>query len=113
MLVVTVGKYFEGEVKKKISKLTEAIFPESTLFENMKVNYVEIKNRQLVILNEKDYDVSLIEKNDILRANPGRSLVDSIVISGSMKAKQSARTGCEDIIELGKGDRLESGAEVL
>ena len=79
----------------------------------MMVNYVEIKNRQLVILNEKDYDVSLIEKNDILRANPGRSLVDSIVISGSMKAKQSARTGCEDIIELGKGDRLESGAEIL
>jgi hypothetical protein len=33
----------------------------------MTVKYVEIKNRNLVILNEKKYDVSLIEKNDILR----------------------------------------------
>jgi cation transport ATPase len=40
VLVVTVGKYFEGEVKRKIAKLTEAIFPESTLFENMKACYV-------------------------------------------------------------------------
>jgi cation transport ATPase len=67
----------------------------------------------LVILNEKEYDISLIEKNDIIRALPGRALVDSIVINGTMKAKQSARTGCEDIVELGKGDRLESGAEIL
>lgn len=76
----------------------------------MIVNYVEIKNRLLVILNEKKYDISLIEKNDILRMHPGRSLVDCIVIHGSMKAKQSARTGNDDIIELVKGDRLESGA---
>jgi hypothetical protein len=53
----------------------------------MIVSYVEIKNRQLVILNEKKYDISLIEKNDILRANPGRALVDSIVIYGSMGVK--------------------------
>jgi hypothetical protein len=32
VLVVTVGKYFEGKVKSKIAKLTEEIFPESTLF---------------------------------------------------------------------------------
>lgn len=76
----------------------------------MSVDYVEIKNRQLVILAEKKYDVSLIERNDIIRVAVGRTLVDSIVISGTLKAKQSARTGCEDIVELGKGDRLESGA---
>ncbi len=64
----------------------------------------------MVILNERSYDISLIEKNDILRATPGRALVDCIVISGSIKARQSARTGCEDIVELKKGDRLESGA---
>ena len=57
--------------------------------------------------------MSLIERNDIIRVAVGRTLVDSIVISGTLKAKQSARTGCEDIVELGKGDRLESGAEVL
>jgi hypothetical protein len=74
--------------------MTEQIFPESKLFLNMRVNYVEIKNRQLKIDQEKQYDVSLIEKNDVLRIMPGICLVDSILISGSVKAMQSARTGC-------------------
>lgn len=95
VLVITVGKHFEEKVKMKIEKLTEQIFPESTLFENMKVNYVEIKNRNLVLLKEKDYDVSLIEKNDVLRVKPGRMLVDGILISGEVMAVQSARTGCD------------------
>lgn len=49
----------------------------------------------------------------MIRIQPGRVLVDVIVISGSVKAQQSARTGCEDIVELKKGDRLESGSEAL
>jgi Cu+-exporting ATPase len=44
---------------------------------------------------------------------PGRVLVDGIVVHGSVKAKQSARTGSDEVVELAKGDRLESGAEVL
>jgi cation transport ATPase len=40
VLVVTIGKYFEGKVKRKIAKLTEKIFPESTLFKEMQVRYV-------------------------------------------------------------------------
>lgn len=98
VLVVTIGKYFEEKVKQKILKMTEQIFPESALFQNMRVHYVDIKNRLLKIDQEKEYDVSLIEKNDVLRIMPGICLVDSILISGSVKAMQSARTGCEDII---------------
>ena len=40
VLVVTIGKYFETKVKQRIEKMTEEIFPESTLFANMKVNFV-------------------------------------------------------------------------
>jgi cation transport ATPase len=57
-------------------------------------------------------DVSLVEKNDVIRIVPGRLLVDVIIISGTAKAQQSARTGCEDIIEITKGERLESGSEI-
>jgi len=96
VLVVTIGKYFEGKVKQKIEKMTEEIFPESSLFSNMQVQYVEIKNRQLTILEEKQLDASLVEKNDIIKVVPGRLLLDVIIISGSVKAVQSARTGCED-----------------
>lgn len=37
VLVVNVGKYMEQKVKRKIEAMTEEIFPESTLFTNMKV----------------------------------------------------------------------------
>jgi hypothetical protein len=43
---------------------------------------------------------------------PGVCLLDCILISGSVKAMQSARTGCEDVIEIRKGERLESGSTV-
>jgi cation transport ATPase len=112
VLVVTIGKHFENKVKKRIERITEQIFPESVLFENMRIEYVEIRNRQLMIVQQKVYDVSLIEKNDIIKVGKGRVLVDLILISGKVKAVQSARTGCEDVVELTKGERLESGAIV-
>ena len=49
ILIVTVGKFLERKVKKKIETMTEEIFPESQLFQDMKVNYVELKNRKLMI----------------------------------------------------------------
>jgi Cu+-exporting ATPase len=110
---VTIGKYFEGKVKQKIERMTEQIFPESQLFSDMKVRYVEIKNRQLVVLEEKELDASLVEKNDVVRVLPGRLLLDVIIISGSVKAVQSARTGCEDELEFSKGERLESGSVIV
>lgn len=69
----------------------------------MKVNYVEIRNRNLMIAEEKELDASLIEKNDVIRVVPGRLLLDVIIISGTVKAVQSARTGCEDELEFSKG----------
>jgi cation transport ATPase len=77
----------------------------------MKVQYAEMRNRQLKIMNEKIYDVSLVEKGDVLKiTNGSRVLVDLIIIQGTLKAVQSARTGNDNIISLAKGDRLESGA---
>lgn len=42
----------------------------------------------------KNYDVSLLEKNDLIRLAPGRVLVDLIIINGEVKAIQSANSGC-------------------
>lgn len=72
-----------------------------------------MRNRNLMIINEKDYDVSLIEKRDVLKiVEKSRILVDLIIIQGSLRAIQSARTGNDNIVSLTKGDRLESGAVV-
>ena len=45
-----IGKYFEGKVKHKIEHMTKRIFTVNSLFSSSKASYVEIKNRQLVIL---------------------------------------------------------------
>lgn len=50
--------------------------------------------------------MSLIEKGDVLKVVQGRILVDLIIIQGSLRAVQSARTGNDNIINLSKGDRL-------
>ena len=86
--------------------MTDEMFPESVLFSNMNVNVVEVRNRKLTVLAEKIYDVSLVEKEDILKVQPGILLVDVIVISGTARVTQSARTGSDLIIEVGRGERI-------
>ena len=75
--------------------MTEQMFPESVLFSNMNVHCVEVRNRKLIVLAEKIYDVSLVQKDDILKVQTGILLVDAIVISGRAKVTQSARTGSD------------------
>lgn len=60
----------------------------------------------------QQYDVSLLEKNDVYKIKHGRVLLDSIIVSGEVQAIQSANTGCDDVITLRKGERLESGSKV-
>ena len=50
VLIVTIGKHVEKRVKEKIAKMTDEMFPESVLFHNMDVNYVDVRNRKLVVL---------------------------------------------------------------
>jgi len=76
----------------------------------MLIEYPEIKNKKFDLINCKQYDVNLIEKGDIIKVNRGRLLVDLIIIKGSVKAVQSARTGNDNLVFLTAGDRLESGA---
>lgn len=67
---------------------------------------VKLKNRKLVVQNKKQYDVSLLEKNDIFEIKSGRLLVDAIVISGQYEAVKSAVDGNDQNLTLTKGDRI-------
>jgi hypothetical protein len=51
VLTVTIGKHFEKRVKERIESITEEIFPESVLFQNMFVTVLEMRNRLLTVLN--------------------------------------------------------------
>ena len=41
-----------------------------------------------------------------------RLLLDVILISGKIRAQQSTTSGCDEIMEFKKGDRIESGSLV-
>jgi cation transport ATPase len=115
VLVVTIGKHFEQKVKNKIEAMTEQIFPESTLFANMKVELIELQNRKLKIKGRKQCDFTLLEKDDIISINSLtglRLLVDVIVISGNSRGMQGTTTGCDEVVPFAKGDRIESGAVI-
>lgn len=60
VLTVTIGKNFESRAKLQIEKITDEIFPESVLFQDMQVEYIEMRNRQLKAIDSKQYDASLI-----------------------------------------------------
>lgn len=53
VLVVNIGKHFEKKVKDKIQTMAEQLFPESKLFENMKVTHIRLKNRKLIVHSKK------------------------------------------------------------
>ena len=54
-----------------------------------------MKNRKLMIKDTRKYDVTLLEKNDVLNLQEGRLLVDVTVLCGEIKACQSAVNGSE------------------
>jgi hypothetical protein len=57
---------------------------------------VELKNRNLVIKDKRPYDITLLERNDVINLKDGsRLLVDVTVLSGEIKAIQSAVNGSE------------------
>ena len=43
---------------------------------------IEVKNRNFKIKSEKIMNASLAEQNDIIRIEPGRLLLDVIIIQG-------------------------------
>lgn len=53
VLVVNIGKHFEKKVKNKIQEMSAQLFPESKLFENMRVTLIKLKNRKLIIAGKK------------------------------------------------------------
>lgn len=93
--------------------MTEQIFPESTLFENMQVQYIRLKNRKLKIEGTRKCDITLLEKDDIYTVSQGRVLVDSFVLSGNFEAVKSAVDGNDEVFTFGKGERIESGSIIL
>lgn len=57
---------------------------------------MELKNRNLVIKDKRPYDITLLERNDVINLKDGsRLLVDVTVLSGEIRAVQSAVNGSE------------------
>ena len=74
---------------------------------------MEPKNAKYVVETEKDYEVSLLERGDLVRLKPGDKLLfDGVVVQGEVKAVDTICYGRDDPFEAKPGMRLKSGAEV-
>jgi P-type Cu+ transporter len=116
--IVNIGKYLEGKAKKSIIKMTEDIFPEDSIEGNSHMNYIEPKNRRFLIEREKEYEISLFDKEDIVRIKaPMKLLVDGIVVFTSpeqpLKLTDSVCYGWDEKFTPKIGERIRSGADIV
>ena len=51
--------------------MSESVFPEQSLASNSVVSFIEPKNRKFAIESEKNYEVSLLDKGDLIRISEG------------------------------------------
>lgn len=81
LCVVVFGKFLENKAKRSIVTMTAQIFPERQLLQNLNLKLLVPKNRNFVIEAERDLDIILIDKDDLIRVSPGmRLLLDGIVV---------------------------------
>lgn len=69
--IVNIGKYLEGKAKQSILQMSESVFPEKSLASNSVVSFIEPKNRKFAIESENNYEVSLLDKGDLIRIKAG------------------------------------------
>ncbi len=79
----------------------------------MEVEFCSIKNRKLDKKDSKRYDATLIEKGDYIIPSEGRLLLDTIIAKGKVSAVQGTTMGSEELMQLGIGDRIESGSMII
>jgi len=120
LAIITIGKFLEDKAKLHIVKMTDEIFPENTLLTNTKLEYIEPKNRNFMIESRKSYEISLLDKDDLIEVKgPMKLLVDGVILNIDKENKQglklidSACFGWDDSFLAQKGDRIKSGAEIL
>ena len=117
LAIVNLGKYLEGMAKQNILNMTEQIFSEEMLACNNILTYIEIKNKKFEISKQQNYEISLLDKGDIVKLQaPCKLLLDGTVVhipEGQMvKAVDSVCYGYDDEFTVKKGDKLISGAEI-
>lgn len=81
LVIVTLGKYQETNVKKSIVNIGDKLFPENELLKNTQVSLVELKNKKYDVDKVRDVEVSYLDRDDyILVKAPFRLLNDVTVI---------------------------------
>ena len=116
--IVNIGKYLEGQAKKSIIKMTEEIFPEDSIDENSKLSFIEPKNRRFLIEREKAYEISLLDREDIVRIKaPMKLLIDGVLVhlnaEAPLRITDSVCYGWDEKFEPKIGERIKSGAEIV
>lgn len=94
--------------------MQQKIFPTDQLLKTTHYTYIEPKNQHYDSEFEALYEVSLLEKNDLIRLSKDMKLLcDGVVLKGEVKAVDSICYGWDDPFVAKPGTRLKSGADII
>jgi heavy metal translocating P-type ATPase len=113
--IITLGKYIEDCAKNNIKSQMSKMFSDEKLKKGSNMKKIKPGNKTFTrILEEKDTDAGLVEKDDIcLLSNGDFLLVDSVIISGEVEVGQTLSHGNLQTEIKGKGEKLKSGTEIV
>ncbi len=65
-VIIALGKYIEKRAKSNILAMTQEFFPQEKLLKHTELTYIEPKDRNLNIEKKQNYEISLLDKEDII-----------------------------------------------
>jgi cation transport ATPase len=114
--ISTIGKYVEEKAKNNIRKQTKSSFSKIKLADSgmeNKVTWIKPRNKKFLALQEKIYDMGLLEKEDLARITEGQfMLCDCIVMFGEVEINENISFGQETLIKKTQGDKIKSGSVI-
>jgi hypothetical protein len=80
--------------------MQEKIFPTDQLLKTTHYTYLEPKNQKFDIDSQKVYEVSLLEKGDLIKLTGGmKLLVDGVILKGEIKYSKIIKIYIELLIQ--------------
>lgn len=106
-----IGKNIEERAKSNIRKRSN--FQMKNLNENQFANWIKPQNKQFKIMEQKQINVGLIEKDEFAMVKEGELLLfDCIVLHGEIEINENIQFGTDTLNVKRKGDKLKSGCEI-
>jgi len=112
--IASIGKFIEDRAKNNIRNQKKRLFESLKNKKRMKCKWIRLRNRNFVVLEEKETDVGLIERDDLIKLQKNDYLmVEGVIVHGEIEIKEDVTLGYDVIQKKRKGDKVKAGCEII